>query len=97
LSVAVRHTDDPVAGLAGGGSPNGTGSSDSLVIRRAAAPGHGTDPRIPAHLLDGYRETVRRAEASGDARMARIAEHFAALDTATSMTSTDYTARRITG
>ena len=41
--------------------------------------------------------TVRRAEASGDVRMARIAEHFAVLDTATSMTSTDYTARRITG
>ncbi|KJL33905.1 hypothetical protein [Microbacterium azadirachtae] len=97
LSVAVRHTDDPVAGLAGGGSPNGTGSPDSLVIRRTVAPGHGTDPQIPAHLLDGYAETVRRAEASGDERMARIAEHFAVLDTATSMTSTDYTARRVTG
>jgi len=34
LSVAVRHTDDPVAGLAGGGSPYGTGSPDSLVITR---------------------------------------------------------------
>lgn len=97
LSVAVRHTDDPVAGLADGGSPNGTGSSDSLVIRRTVAPGHGTDPQIPAHLMDDYAETVRRAEASGDVRMARIGEHFAVLDTARSMTSTDYTARRIIG
>ncbi|MDR2321411.1 MAG: hypothetical protein LBE60_07170 [Microbacterium sp.] len=97
LSVAVRHTDDPVAGLAGGGSANGTGSPDSLVISRTLAAGHGTDPRIPAHLLDGYSETVRRAEASGDARMQAIAEHFAVLDTATSMTSTDYAARRVTG
>lgn len=97
LSVAIRHTDDPVAGLAGGGSPNGTGSSDSLVIRRTVAPGHGADPQFPAHLLDGYLETVRGAEASGDVRMAKITEHFAVLDTATSMTSTDYTARRVTG
>ncbi|MDQ4214889.1 hypothetical protein [Microbacterium capsulatum] len=94
LSVAVRHTDDPVAGLAGGGSPSGTGSADSLVITRTVAPGHGIDPGMPAHDFDGYRETVRLAEASGDPRMDAIREHFAALAGAT-MTSRDYASARV--
>jgi len=93
LSVAVRHTDDPVAGLAGGGSPGGTGSDDSLVITRTVAPGHGIDPATPAHRLDGYTETVRLAEASGDSRLEAIREHFALLDGAEA-TVTDYTAKR---
>ena len=93
LDVAVRHTDDPVAGLAGGGSPGGTGSPDSLVITRTVAPGHGIDPGLPAHQFAAYRETVRQAEASGDVRMDAIHDHFAALQGAT-MTSTDYTATR---
>lgn len=96
LDVAVRHTDDPVAGLAGGGAPGGTGSPDSLVIMRTVAPGHGVDPAIPAHLLGGYRDTIRLAEESGDVRMQAIQDHFAALDGAT-MTATDYTASRVGG
>ncbi|KJL22755.1 hypothetical protein RL72_02146 [Microbacterium azadirachtae] len=95
LSVAVRHTDDPVAGLAGGGSPYGTGSPDSLVITRAAFPGHGLDPGMPAHQLDAYRDTVRSAEQSGDPRMAAIREHLARLGKAQSVTTVDYTAERV--
>ena len=95
LDVAVRHTDDLVAGLAGGGSPNGTGSPDSLVITRAAVPGHGLDLSLPAHQLAQYQETVRLAEESGDARMQAIRAHFAELAGATAMTSTDYTATRM--
>ncbi|MBS1673571.1 MAG: hypothetical protein JSS74_06365 [Actinobacteria bacterium] len=97
LSVAVRHTDDPVASLAGGGSPNGTGSADSLTITRTVERGHGADPDVPAHQLDRYRETVRLAEQSGDARMGAITQHFAGLREAARMTSTDYTAERIPG
>jgi len=93
LDVAVRHTDDPVAGLAGGGSPGGTGSPDSLVITRTVAPGHGVDPGIPAHVFGGYQQTVQLAEESGDTRLAVIGDHFAVLDGAT-MTATDYTATR---
>ena len=93
LHVAVRHTDDPVAGLAGGGSAGGTGSADSLVITRTAAPGHGADPHMPGHLYDAYRDTVRQAEESGDPRLDAIRAHFAALQGA-SMTSTDYTVVR---
>lgn len=95
LDVAVRHTDDPVAGLAGGGSPHGTGSPDSLVITRTAVPGHGVDLSLPAHQLAQYQETVRLAEQSGDERMHTIRAHFAALAGATTMTSTDYTATRV--
>lgn len=95
LSVAVRHTDDPVAGLAGGGSPYGTGSPDSLVITRAAFPGHGLDPGMPAHQLDAYQDTVRSAEQSGDPRMAAIREHLARLGKAQSVTTVDYTAERV--
>ncbi len=97
LDVAVRHTDDPVAGLAGGGSPRGLGSPDSLVITRTAAPGHGIDPAMPAHQLDAYRETVRLAEESGDPRMDAIRDHFAVYDGATLEDSRDYTAERVLG
>lgn len=95
LDVAVRHTDDPVAGLTGGGRPAGRGSSESLVITRAAAPGHGLDAGFPAHRLDAYQETVRRAEQSGDPRMDAIRDHFAAYDGAALVESTDFTATRV--
>ncbi|GAA4479668.1 hypothetical protein [Microbacterium panaciterrae] len=94
LDVAVRHTDDLVAVLAGGGAADGTGSPDSLVITRTAVPGHGIDPHMPAHQLAEYQETVRRAEQSGDPRMDVIREHFAALDGA-KITSRDYTATTV--
>ncbi|MGN8027408.1 hypothetical protein [Microbacterium sp. 22242] len=94
LDVAVRHTDDVVAGLAGGGSADGTGSPDSLVITRSAVPGHGIDPGMPAHQLSAYQETVRQAEQSGDPRMGAIRAHFAVLDGATG-TSRDYTATTV--
>ena len=95
LDIAVRHTDDPVAGLTGGGAPDGLGSPGSLVITRTVAPGHGIDPLIPAHQLDAYKETVRLAEESGDPRMAAIRDHFAAFDGATLQESRDYTAERV--
>jgi hypothetical protein len=97
LDVAVRHTDDPVAGLAGGGNPRGLGSPDSLVITRTAAPGHGIDPSMPAHQLDAYQETVRLAEGSGDPRMDVIRDHLAVYDGATLEDSRDYTAERVPG
>lgn len=95
LSVAVRHTDDPVAGLTGGGDPYGSGSTESLVIRRAVAPGHGVDTALPAHQFSAYEETVRRAEQSGDPRMASIADHFAAYAGATLDDVSEYSASRV--
>lgn len=94
--VAVRHTDDPVAGLTGGGRPDGLGSTQSLVITRTAAPGHGIDVSVPAHQLAAYQETVRLAEQSGDPRMDALRERFAAYTGATLVDSTDFTAARVT-
>lgn len=61
LDVAVRHTDDPVAGLAGGAAPTAQDRRTSLVITRTAVPGHGVDLSLPAHQLAEYQETVRLA------------------------------------
>ncbi|MBS1906586.1 MAG: hypothetical protein JST33_08470 [Actinobacteria bacterium] len=95
FDVAVRHTDDPVAGLTGGGRADGLGSPDSMVITRTVAPGHGIDPGLPAHQLAEYRETVRQAEQSGDPRMDAVRDHFAVYDGAALVDSTDYTATRV--
>ncbi|MCE4026099.1 hypothetical protein LXM50_08945 [Microbacterium sp. Au-Mic1] len=95
--VAVRHTDDPVAGLAGGGRPDGLGSSQGLVITRTAAPGHGIDATMPAHQLSEYQETVRLAEQSGDPRMGGVRAHFSVYEGAALTESTDFTATRIPG
>lgn len=96
MHVAVRHTDDPVAGLAGGGRPDGSGSLQSVVITRTAVPGHGVDVGMPAHQLGEYQETVRQAEQSGDPRMAAVRDRFAAYDGASLIDSTDFTATRVT-
>ena len=96
MHVAVRHTDDPVAGLAGGGRPDGSGSAQSVVITRAAVPGHGIDAGMPAHRFGEYRETVQRAEQSGDPRMTAIRDRFAAYDGASLIDATDFTATRVT-
>lgn len=95
--VAVRHTDDPVAGLAGGGRPDGLGSSQGLVITRTTLPGHGIDLTMPAHQLSAYQETVRLAEQSGDPRMDAIREHFSVYEGAALTDSTDFTATRVPG
>lgn len=68
--VTIRHTDDPVAALAGGGAPIVAGSADSFVVERLADP----RPRIgdlemSVHQMDEYRTTAAIADDSGDPRV----------------------------
>ena len=95
LSVRVRHTDDPVAALAGLGSAVGGGSPDSVVISRTgdARPGlH--DLGLPMHGLDAYARTAELYQSSGDVRAAAVERLFAHLGEADSVTRTDYVATR---
>lgn len=96
LSVALRHTDDPVAMLSGGGTVHGPGSPDSFIAERLAdpAPGiHDVDLGV-AHGLDVYVETAQMVDASNDPRVQSLREVFTDLDQAVSVEVTEYVAER---
>lgn len=96
LSVSVRHTDDPVAALEGGGYAHAVGGSGSFVAEREADPvGRMGDLGVPAHMMSAYEETARMLDASPDPRMDAVRSMFAELDTATSVEAVDYSAVRI--
>ncbi len=97
LSVGIRHTDDPVAGLAGGGHAAPVGAAGSFVVETAAAPATGPDDFTgPAHRLTAYLETAARVDAAADPRVAALREVFAELGTATDVEATEFAARRVT-
>jgi hypothetical protein len=91
LLIELRHTDDAVSSLAGGGSPGGTGSPDSLVVTRDSGP---FDVLLPAHLMDGYTRTAEMVDASGDVRVDAWLDKARELDEAVAIESTEYVARR---
>jgi hypothetical protein len=69
LSVQLRHTDDPVAALAGGGSAGRVGAPDSVVVERRADPGVGAgEIELRAHRLDTYAQTADLFDRSDDPR-----------------------------
>lgn len=95
LSVAVRHTDDPVAALAAGGVPGVSGSADSVVVEREVDPmPRWSDATFSVHQLDAYRETAAMVDASADPRIAAVRERLAPLAGAVVVTSTVYGAHR---
>lgn len=95
LHITLRHSDDPVAALAAGGSPHGSGASGSFVAERVADPtGSVADLAFGAHQLDAYAETARLVDASDDPRVDAVRERLAQLATATSVTATVYGAER---
>jgi hypothetical protein len=91
LLIELRHTDDFVSSFAGGGSPGGTGSPDSLVVTRDGDP---YDALLPAHLMESYTETAEMVDASGDVRLEAWLDKARALDEAVAIESTEYVARR---
>lgn len=98
LSVALRHTDDPVAGLAGGGHGEGVGAPGSFVAERVADPDAGPDDaRLPAHRLSAYAETAALVDASTDPRVDGLREVFADLRRAEAVAVTEYAATRGSG
>ncbi|WP_375385997.1 hypothetical protein [uncultured Microbacterium sp.] len=96
LSVSLRHTDDPVAFLEGGGNPQGVGGPGSFVAERLADPALGPhDVTLPAHGIAGYTETARMLDASADPRMAPVRELFDQLGAAASVDVVEYSATRV--
>ncbi|MDR7184093.1 hypothetical protein J2X85_001116 [Microbacterium trichothecenolyticum] len=98
LSVTLRHTDDPVAGLAGGGHAEAVGAPGSFVAERVFDPDVGTDePTLPAHRLSAYAETAALVDASPDPRVDALRGVFAELARAESVEVTEYAATRGAG
>lgn len=95
LSVGIRHTDDPVTALAGGGHVDPVGAPGSFVVERESDPASGAhDLRLPAHLMSAYAETAGLVDASTDPRVDAVRAAFAELDGAVSVEVTEYVAAR---
>lgn len=91
LLIQLRHTDDPVSALAGGGSTNGTGAAESLVITREGSPGmQFEDVTLDAHMLETYTETAEMVDQSGDVRLQALVESWRELADAVEIESTEY-------
>lgn len=77
VSVGIRHTDDPVAALAGGGHMGSVGAPGSFVVERVSDPATGVhDVALGAHLLPAYGETAALIDASADPRVDAMREVF---------------------
>lgn len=84
LSVSLRHTDDGVALLAGGGHMAPVGAPGSFIVERS--PGQGPDTGAPsAHAMSGYVDTARQVDASTDPRVEKVRSVFDELGTARSV------------
>lgn len=95
LLIQLRHTDDVVNALAGGGSPGGTGSADSVVIQREGDPETSLhDLILEPHMVDTYIETAELADASGDPRLDAYLDRLRELARATTIESTEYVGDR---
>src|SRR5690606_17429674 len=95
LSVQLRHTDDAVSMLAGGGSAAGTGAPGSLVVERVGDPAGGIhDLTLATHHLPRYLETAVRVDSSADVRVESVRQRWAHLGTAVAVTAVEYRASR---
>lgn len=95
LLIELRHTDDMVSALAGGGAPGGTGSPDSFVASRVADPAvQPADLALKPHWLDSYIETAELVDASGDVRLDALENNWRELLDAVTIESTEYVATR---
>ncbi|WP_205789236.1 hypothetical protein [Microbacterium sp. CPCC 204701] len=95
LSVTLRHTDDPVAALAGGGHNAPVGAPGSFVAERVADTGIGLeDAGVPGHRMIAYAETAALIDASTDPRVDGLREVFDELSAAESVEVTEYAATR---
>ncbi len=96
LSIALRHTDDPVAALQGGGHDFPVGAPGSFIAERVADPAPGThDLGLPAHGISAYTETARLLDASTDPRMGPMRSLLDELGTAASVDAVEYSAERL--
>ena len=94
--IQLRHSDDVVSGLAGGGSPEGTGSDDSITLLTEGTPQDTLgDLTVDAHHLDTYIDTAEMADELSDQRIDAMHEFWRELDTAEVVERTEYQAERV--
>lgn len=91
LSVALRHTDDPVSALANGGFAHRVGAEGSFIASREVP---GVADAFAPHDLGAYRETAALVDASADPRVDELRTRLAAFAEATSVESFEYSAAR---
>lgn len=95
LLIQLRHTDDIVSSLAGGGSPAGTGSPESFTAERVGDPISGLQDLVLApHQMDAYLETAEMVDDSGDVRLDALDRRWADLEGAVEITSIEFRAER---
>lgn len=95
LSIGIRHTDDPVAALAGGGHAEPVGAPGSFVAERVADPAGGVqDVALAAHGIDRYAETAALVDASNDPRAAALRRLWATLGAAERVQVVEFAAQR---
>ncbi|MEN0024527.1 hypothetical protein MRBLWO14_002003 [Microbacterium sp. LWO14-1.2] len=92
--VALGYTDDPVRALAGGGSPAGTGSRDSVVVTAEHSPGFAWGDFGEPHLLAAYVDLAEDADAAADPRIESVERLWDDLDDAAVIERTEYRAER---
>ena len=96
LSVGIRHTDDPVAALAGGGHAGAVGAPGSFVVEAPGDPKTGvSDLGMPTHSLDAYVATAGRVDASGDPRVDAVRTLLDELGTAARIDAVEFGAVRV--
>ena len=96
LVVDVRHDDDPIAALAAPPSAAAPGADGGVTIGRVVDPATGPhDVTMPAHDGGAYLETARRADASGDPRLAALEQRLAVYDAAVSVETFAYSAEAV--
>ncbi|MGZ0712247.1 hypothetical protein ACWPKO_28320 (plasmid) [Coraliomargarita sp. W4R53] len=96
LSVGIRHSDDPVAALAGGGHMESVGSAGSFIAEREAHPDAGVeDLNLPAHQMISYLETATMVDRSGDPRVGQLDAVFDELSHAVNVEVTEFSATRV--
>lgn len=94
--IQIRHSDDPVSSLAGGGSPEGTGSDDSVTLLTEGTPLDTVgDLAVDAHHLDTYIDTAKDADDLSDPRMDAMDDFWRELDAAEVIERTEYQAERV--
>lgn len=83
LSIGIRHLDDPVAALAGGGHPTSVGAPGSFIAERVGDPGGGPqDLALAAHGIDRYTQTAAMVDASADPRARALSQFWLSLSQA---------------
>lgn len=92
--IQLRHSDDVVSSLAGGGSPGGSGAPGSFTATREDVTGLPVVDAIDPHLLESYEDLATEVDGSGDSRVAALDDYWRELGEATSIERTEFHAER---